>query len=233
MRFRALACDYDRTIAREAVVIQPVLDALESVSESGRRLVLVTGRTMAELLSVFTEIARFDRVVVENGALLCDPGQDLQRLLAPPVPAGLVEELGRRGVQPLIVGRGIISTSASNDSVVLATLGDLGLDLSVSYNRNSVMVLPAGVSKATGLRAAAGELEIPLDAVVAVGDGENDIALLDGAGAGVAVENAVASLKERADIVLTRPDVEGVIELCRSLVESDLADLLEASAARA
>jgi hydroxymethylpyrimidine pyrophosphatase-like HAD family hydrolase len=67
---------------------------------------------------------------------------------------------------------------------------------------------------------------------VAVGDGENDVALLRAAGVGVAVENAVEELKAEADIVLTAPAGDGIRMLCASLVRDDLADLLEDSASR-
>ena len=233
MRFRLLACDYDRTIALNGVVPDPVRRALREVSASGRELVLVTGRTLEELLDVFDEPELFDRLILENGAVLHDPRRDRGRRLASPVPRELVAELQRREVQPLVVGEVIISTAAPNDAAILAALGDLGLDLKLSYNRDSVMVLPAEVSKATGLRAAAEELGVPAAHVVAVGDGENDLPLLDAAGVGVAVENAVEPLKERADIVLTKPAAEGIRELCASLIRHDLADLLEPSPARA
>ncbi|MFN2581888.1 MAG: HAD family hydrolase, partial [Candidatus Dormibacteria bacterium] len=62
---------------------------------------------------------------------------------------------------------------------------------------------------------------------------ENDLALLDAAGVGVAVENAVDALKQHADIVLVRPAADGITELCESLVRDDLADLLETSTAGA
>jgi len=232
MRFRLLACDYDRTIALNAVVGEPVRRALRDVRSSGRALVLITGRTLSELRSVFDELRLFDRIVAENGALLYDPLREEERLLCPPVPERLVDELRRREVQPLVVGRGIISTAEPNELQVLAALGDLGLDLKLSYNRDSVMVLPPDVSKATGLRAAADVLDVDLSHAVAVGDGENDLAMLDAAAVGVAVENAVDELKERADIVLRIPGPDGIRELCRSLVADDLADLLEPSAAR-
>jgi hydroxymethylpyrimidine pyrophosphatase-like HAD family hydrolase len=74
-------------------------------------------------------------------------------------------------------------------------------------------------------------LEVPLAETVAVGDGENDVALIDCAGVGVAVHRAVPELKEHADIVLQRPVPAGIIDLCQSLTERDLADLLEASPA--
>src|SRR5215472_9329495 len=110
MRFRLLACDYDRTIATEGVVDEAVRAALRRVRDSGRRLVLVTGRNMAELLDVFTDLQLFDRVVVENGAVLLDPHRDVERVLCGAVDVRLIDELRRRGIGPLILGRSMLST---------------------------------------------------------------------------------------------------------------------------
>lgn len=231
MRFRLLACDYDRTIATDGVVGEAVRAALRAVRASGRRLVLVTGRNTEELLDVFTELRLFDRLVVENGALMLDPERDVERLLCAPASTRLLEELRQRGIGPLIVGRSVLSTPIENDEAVRATAADLGLRLALIPNVDSLMIMAAGCGKAAGLEAAAAELSVPLAEAVAVGDGENDVALIDCAGVGVAVAHAVPELKEHADIVLQLPSPEGIIDLCRSLAERDLADLLEASAA--
>ena len=231
MRFRLLACDYDRTIATEGIVEEPVLAALRTVRGSGRLLVLVTGRNMEELLDVFTELRLFDRVVVENGALLLDPHRGIERSLCGPVSAALLAELRRRGVGPLIVGRSVVSTPIDNEEAVRAAAANLGLQLELIPNVDSLMIMPGGGGKAGGLEAAAAELSVPLAEAVAVGDGENDVALIDCAGIGVAVERAVPELKQHADIVLQRPNPDGILDLCRSLAQRDLADLLEASPA--
>lgn len=231
MRFRLLACDYDRTLATDGLVGEPVRAALRAVRDSGRLVVLVTGRNLEELLDVFTDLRLFDRLVVENGALMLDPEHDSERLLCAAVSEVLLDELRRRRIGPLIVGRSVISTPVENHEAVRATAADLGLDLALIPNVDSLMVMPGGCGKASGLAAAAAELSVPLSEVVAVGDGENDLALIETAGVGVAVDNAVPELKEQADIVLAKPRQAGIIDLCRSLAERDLADLLEASAA--
>src|SRR3954470_12934418 len=104
MRYLALATDFDGTLAHDGRVECPTLAALDRLRASGRRLVLVTGRELDELLGIFPEIVRFDRVVAENGALLYDPSTKDTRDLAPPPPASLLDDLRRRGV-PFSVGR--------------------------------------------------------------------------------------------------------------------------------
>ena len=50
MRYLALCTDYDGTIARHGVVDLPTIDALARLRESGRKLIMVTGRELAELI---------------------------------------------------------------------------------------------------------------------------------------------------------------------------------------
>jgi hydroxymethylpyrimidine pyrophosphatase-like HAD family hydrolase len=225
MRFRVLACDFDNTLATHGVTADAAVSALRDVAASGRKLVLVTGRILEELLDVFTELDVFDRVIAENGGLLYNPATGGHRLLGPPVPAELVSDLRDANVQPLIIGRVMCATLAASEREVEDAIRRLELDRRLIYNKDSIMVLPAGVDKASGLRAAVADLGESVDSCVAVGDAENDVALLEAAGAAVAVANALDALKQHADIVLDRSNGEGVRLLCQSLVESDLVDL--------
>ena len=70
MRYHALACDYDGTLERNGQVNEATVAALDRAQASGRRLLLVTGRLLPNLLEVFPEARRFDHIVAENGAVL-------------------------------------------------------------------------------------------------------------------------------------------------------------------
>ncbi len=69
MRYHALACDYDGTIAHHGRVDDETIAALGRLRDTGRRLILVTGRELQDLLTVCTHVELFDRVVAENGAV--------------------------------------------------------------------------------------------------------------------------------------------------------------------
>jgi len=224
VRYRILACDYDRTIAFNGVVPHPVLRLLWDVKRSGRRLVLVTGRTLDELTAVFHDLPMFDALVIENGAVL--RVGDAEELLGPALPPQLVDALEAREVEPLAIGSVICATAEPNRTDVVEALVATRLERDLVLNRDSIMVLPPGIDKWTGLQAALRALGEPVGTVVAVGDGENDLPLIARAGAGVAVENAVSELKERADVVLAEPGVDGLRRLATSLTEHDMADLL-------
>jgi hydroxymethylpyrimidine pyrophosphatase-like HAD family hydrolase len=46
---------------------------LERLADSGRKLLLVTGRKLDDLLKVLLQVELFDQVVAENGGLLYRP----------------------------------------------------------------------------------------------------------------------------------------------------------------
>ena len=53
MRYLALACDYDGTLASAGKVSNETLSALERLKKSGRKLILVSGRELPDLLRRF------------------------------------------------------------------------------------------------------------------------------------------------------------------------------------
>jgi len=219
--FRALATDYDDTLAHSSRVEPATLRALQSIKESGRHLVLVTGRTLPDLQSVFPQFGIFDLVVAENGALLFDPTKKEQTLLAPPPPESFLRKLEQLHVTPLSVGHAIVATREPNEAAVSAAIGDLGLALHVVFNKGAIMVLPSNINKATGLKAALTRLGIAARNVVGIGDAENDSEFLALCGCAVAVDNAIPALKEAADWV-TFAEGRGVEEVARLLVHQDL-----------
>ncbi|HEU0199075.1 MAG TPA: HAD family hydrolase, partial [Burkholderiaceae bacterium] len=178
MRYQVLAVDYDGTLAERGAVSPATVAALDRLTATGRKLVLVTGRQLDDLLGVFPEIELCDRVVAENGALLYCPATRERTPLGPPPPPEFIRALRKRGVAPLAAGASIVATEQPHESTVLEAIRDLGLELQVIFNKGAVMVLPASVNKATGLAAALDELGLSARNVAAIGDAENDHALL-------------------------------------------------------
>ncbi len=225
MRYLALACDYDGTLASDGRVDEATLAALERLRQSGRRLILVTGRHLEDLLEVFPQVNLFERAVVENGALLYRPATHEEKALGDRPPEEFVKALQERGVDPLAVGRVIVATWHPHETTVLEVIRELGLELQVIFNKEAVMVLPSGLNKATGLKAALDELGLSPHNTVGVGDAENDHALLNLCECSVAVANALPMLKERADLVTNAARGAGVTELIDRMIASDLSEL--------
>ena len=225
MRFAGLATDYDGTLAQDGVVNEPTRAALKRSRESGRKLLLVTGRRLDDLLATFDGVAGFDLVVAENGALVYEPRTGAEHQIGAAPPAEFGAALERKGVWPLDRGRVIIATLANQRQTVIDTIAAFGLELQVIFNKGALMILPAGVTKATGLEAALAKLGLSRHNIAGIGDAENDHAFLSACECAVAVANALPSLKEHADLVTTADHGNGVIELIDHLIREDLASL--------
>jgi Cof subfamily protein (haloacid dehalogenase superfamily) len=78
-------------------------------------------------------------------------------------------------------------------------------------------VAMAGIDKAVGLRLVVEHLALRREDVVAVGDGPNDVAMLQYAGVGVAVEGSDPAVLAVADRVVARPRASGVATLFAEL----------------
>jgi len=225
VRYHALAADYDGTLAHHGLIDDLTWAALKRLRESGRKLIMVTGRELDELLALLPHPEMFDRIVAENGAVLYSPATKVLKLLAEPPPPEFGEELRRRGAERVAVGRVIVATWEPHEDTVLHVIHEMALELQVIFNKGAVMVLPTGVNKATGLDAAAHDLGLARHNLVAIGDAENDHALLMRAELGVAVANALPALKKHADLVTPGDHGAGVAQIIDRLIANDLADI--------
>ncbi len=225
MRYFVLATDYDGTLAADGRVNDETIAALERLRLSGRKLILVTGRELDDLQRVFPQIDLFDCVVAENGALLYKPASRQEKPLGSQPPEEFIQALRNRHVDPLSVGRVIVATWHPNETTVLQTIRDLGLELQVIFNKGAVMILPSGINKAAGLSAALDEMKLSSHNVVGVGDAENDHAFLELCECSVAVANALPMVKERVDFVTNGSRSAGVVELIDKLLASDLSEI--------
>ncbi|MHB1474801.1 MAG: HAD family hydrolase [Dermatophilaceae bacterium] len=140
--FRAIAVDFDGTLTARERPDPAVLSALAETRSQGRRLLLVTGRTLEHLSSGFPDVGDwFDAIVAENGALIRSPLGT--RLLADPIDAALVEALERHGIG---LGRGqvVLGCAAVHDHLALDEVHRLGADYQV---RNRGALMPAGLDE--------------------------------------------------------------------------------------
>lgn len=225
MRYQIAAFDYDGTIAHHGKVAEEVIESLKQLKASKRKIVLVTGRELDELKTIFPQHMVFDRIVAENGALIYNPSTLEERLLGEKPPEAFVEDLKRNNVSPLSVGRVIVATWEPHQHTVLEAIKRSGVERQVIFNKGAVMVLPAGINKAKGLSSVLEELNFSMHNVVAAGDAENDSAMLQAVECSVVVENALPALKETVDWVTSSDHGNGVIELINRLLQNDLDDL--------
>jgi HAD superfamily hydrolase (TIGR01484 family) len=99
--------------------------------------------------------------------------------------------------------------ATADDFVALGErLGLQGTDYIVGWTA-WLDLAPVGVSKASGLEYVARELGIDASDVLAIGDGRNDIEMLQWAGRGVAMGQSIDVVKESADAVTASVYDEG------------------------
>lgn len=72
---------------------------------------------------------------------------------------------------------------------------------------NLLEIIPKTVDKGKGLALLAKELDLDVSEIMAIGDQENDLAMIQYAGIGVAMDNATDEVKQYADVV-TKSNVE-------------------------
>jgi HAD superfamily hydrolase (TIGR01484 family) len=232
MRYQVLATDYDGTIAHHGRVSDELIASLERLLATGRRMVMVTGRELPELMEIFPRTPLFEWIVAENGALLYHPATQEERVLGQAPSEKFLALLRARGVRPLSAGRSIVATFEPHEQTVLEAIRDLGIEWQVIFNKGAVMALPSGINKATGLTAALDAMGLSPHHVVGIGDAENDHAFLSMCGVSAAVANALPAVKETADFVTPGDHGAGVSQLIDAIVASDLAELNDRLARR-
>ncbi|NWG18653.1 MAG: HAD family phosphatase [Chloroflexi bacterium] len=114
--------------------------------------------------------------------------------------------------------------TGSDAKVVKALRWQLGMQFNGSARLlqagvpSMMEILPPGASKGAMLKVLLRELEIAPDEMLAAGDAENDIEMVQMAGVGVAVGNAGESLKQVADYIAASNDEDGVAEAVERFV---------------
>ncbi|HUH68901.1 MAG TPA: HAD hydrolase family protein [Mycobacterium sp.] len=209
--FRVVAVDLDGTLTSGGQVSAQALEAVDRVRRDGLQVVLVTGRIVTELAANFPQITdHVDALVAENGAVTVTAGRTYP--LSAPVDRALGAALDQREV-PYRRGEVILAADGDYAATILEAIGALNLDCQIVRDRAALMVVPAGVTKGTGLAAVLTEMNLSPHNTIAIGDAENDLSLFGSAEIGVAAANALSSVRERADLVLEQPDGAGVAEL--------------------
>jgi hydroxymethylpyrimidine pyrophosphatase-like HAD family hydrolase len=221
MHLTVLASDLDGTLAEHDQVAAETWAMLRQAKAAGLVLILVTGRTLADLPSqeVFADLC--EAIVAENGAVVYFPRRDVVELPFGRVDATLLAQVqALAGTLPR--GLAIAATPVPHDKAILKVLHDVGGGATLEYNCGAVMVLPLGATKGTGLHYALHQLGYSPHNVVACGNAENDRSLFEMSELAVAVGNAAPEVQILADVVLGQPNGAGVQSLIATLLNGSL-----------
>lgn len=240
-------------------VTPAVHDAVQRVLDAGAHVVLSSGRSAANMVTVADQLDLHGHgekiwIVASNGAvvlryppmevvhevtfdaraavaavlkehpeaLVAVEERGVGYLVSAPFPDGelggtsTVAEVADMVAEP--VSRVIIRdpNATAEDFVQLSgRLGLHGTDYVVGWTA-WLDLAPVGVSKASGLEYVAGQLGVDQADVLAIGDGRNDIEMLQWAGRGVAMGQSVDEVKAVADDVTASVEDDGAaVELGR------------------
>jgi hydroxymethylpyrimidine pyrophosphatase-like HAD family hydrolase len=207
VKFVILVLAYGDAIATGGALHPSVRDAIAVARAAGIVVVLATGRTLGDLRRAFGDLAFVDAVVAENGAVLTFPGAGHSRVLAPPPDVDLVGALREHRIDASI-GQCVIETPAAAAHEVLSVIRKQRLSLAPVFDGDRLLVLPDGISKATGLREVFDDLRLSAHNAIAIGKSEADLRMLELCERGVAVSWGSHVLKAAADDVIegTGPD---------------------------
>ena len=219
MKLSVLALDYDGTIAFHDVLDGSVRAAIGDARTRGIKVLIVTGRSLDELRRVAGDLRLVDAVVAENGAVIHFPDTGHTTLLAPPIPQAFTAELERKGI-PSRTGQCLVDAAAADAPRILDVIRATELPLVLAFNRSRVMVLPQGISKATGLQTTLEMMRVSPRNALAIGDAENDHPLLSLAEVGAAVEWGSSRLKSEADLVIAGTEPTAIAAFLRPLLAS-------------
>ena len=221
MKLSVVALDYDGTIAADGVLDPCARTAIDVLRAQSVAVIIVTGRILADLQRVAGDLRFVDAIVAENGALLYFPHSERTTLLGHRPAAAFSDALCRHKLD-VATGICVVEASADTAQPLLDIIRTLELPLTILFNRGRLMVLPQGISKASGLNEALRALRLSSHNVLAIGDAENDHPLLDLAEVGVAVGWGSAALQAAADMVLEGNGPTAVGPYLRSLAGKPL-----------
>lgn len=217
MRWRLLALDYDRTLTEPGERPRPeVLQALAVARAGGLRVVLCSGQPLAALRAAVPDA---DGYAAENGCVRWCAGEAWTHPW--PHREGLRREVLALGIAveafEVILSMPRAAAGRGDLAPLVAAHGAVAVP-----NVDALNLLPAGESKGTGLAWLRERLGVPRAACVAVGDGENDVAMFREAGLAVAVANATPAARAAAHLVLAEEDGAGVRALLARLAAGEV-----------
>src|SRR6266545_4437350 len=214
MPYSLLVCDLDGTLIDHTLLLAPELvGAFRRASEAGLRISIATGRMPAATVRYRDELMIRAPVIYYNGALVrdyCD--EEGLRAEVIPDPSDFLS-LGAF-VKSLLIGH------PEALPVVREELeGVVGEGAKLLRTRSNYLeVVPVSASKGSALARLAEHLGIPLERVIAVGDQENDLEMIQAAGMGVAMPHAPELVRAAADRVAPAPEAGGLLALFRELI---------------
>lgn len=213
----AILTDLDRTLTGPDLMLdEAALDRIRSLRANGIRIVVVTGRRLDEIVDMGI-VPKVDAVVAENGAVIVSGPRFTLEVHGADWRAAAESALGRKS-QRFAWGRVVASAPREIAEETTKLLARRRVEHALSFNADEVMILPPHVDKASGARRALAILGATPEEAWAIGDGENDVPMLELARLSAAPANAHATARDAADVLLTESYSRAFVQLTEPLV---------------
>jgi HAD superfamily hydrolase (TIGR01484 family) len=241
-KYKLLALDMDGTLLNEEKIISiPNRNAILDALEAGVTVIFSTGRGIQSATPYAEELGlQTPMVTVNGGEVWKAPGELLKRHF---LSADLVRRLHELAVKYDTWWWGYAVEGMFNtekwaedlDSLQWLKFGYYTEDLAVlseirgiveawdlleitNSHPSNIELNPKGVNKASGIEEVCKYLGISMSEVIAMGDSENDIAMIREAGLGVAMGNAQESVKLIADITTVTNEEHAIARIINEYV---------------
>ncbi len=216
-RLSAFVTDYDRTLVPAGRLPGPrARRALHLAHRLGLATVIASGREYPVLRRLVGSLPELDAIVAENGAVVEAPIG--ARPWTPPAPT--VREIRRRlragSFRSLRWGDIAVSVGIAEEGLARDLLS--GVRATFTPNVDRVVILPPGVTKASGVQRALHALSLDSPAYAAIGDARNDLPMLRRAAISSAVANAEREVRDAVDFRTRSACGAGALEFVRGPV---------------
>ena len=212
MKQKVVFLDVDGTIVNDKGIIpESAKQAIRTAVENGHKLVVCSGRSRFQLPQMLLDLG-FSGMVTAAGAQVTADGKEIYH--------AVIDEEHRKFIYiqedvwnnekeekliyydaPFGVARVHADLEPYFDTVALSLSGADDYCGEVGIN---------GIHKATGMKHYLEYSGIAREDSIAIGDGPNDLQMMEYAGIGIAMGNAREEVKQRADLVTEHIDEDGL-----------------------
>lgn len=228
--FPVLVTDVDGTLtSHENRLYLPAVEAIWKLENQGVHVILCSGNIMCSLLTLDFYLGIGGPIIAENGGVIMKIGWKKPIILGS-------KELPLRAMEVLKENYGDKIMEAGDQfyrftdiairrtvdrETLVKTLEDNGININVLDSGYAIHLCDPQVHKAIGVRKAVETLGYKSKDAAGIGDGQNDIELLQEVGYGVALNNAPKTLKDVADYITEKSYGEGFVEAVKKVFRID------------
>jgi len=236
---KAVATDIDGTLTISRNDYKLSLEAIEAIRALEKHcipVILISGNALPVVIGLSRYLGTSGPVLGENGCLIFYKGRKYYLTKESAIETAkaisekfkeYVEESWQNQYRELDFAFKIRSKYKNNPNYVVSKIEEFlrikgYLHVKILFSGFAVHIVPKSCGKAKGLAFASKLLKIPLNEIAGIGDGLNDIELLETVGFPATVSNADPELKRVAKYVASKPSGAGFSEIVKQILNGRL-----------